>query len=227
MMSHRIWEAVPAEAKDLIVKMLTRDIAHRLSAEQILHHSFFKVSEPCLTPSALLIGAYFQRARLLLVAALALRQQPRRQRGHVRAGRLCQRVSARAVSAECPPLLPLVRIGAGRPPLHCLAPQRAQVLASSRPQALHLAQQEVLPSEAQGVEVCEHHATVRVCGGGGRRGRRGRCPGRGHTLRHHAGVVSGRPHHPDEHQLHPPQLPTDARQLPPAREGGARKMNDL
>ena len=70
MMSHRIWEAVPAEAKDLIVKMLTRDIAHRLSAEQILHHSFFKVSEPCLTPSALLIGAYLQRARLLLVAAL-------------------------------------------------------------------------------------------------------------------------------------------------------------
>ena len=162
MMSHRILEAVPAEAKDLIVKMLTRDIAHSLSAEQILHHSFFKVSEQCLTPSALLIGAYLQRARLLLVAALALRQQPRRQRGHVRAGRLCQRVSARAVSAECPPLLPLVRIGAGRPPLHCLAPQRAQVLASSRPQALHLTQQKVLPSEAQRVKIYKHHTTIHI-----------------------------------------------------------------
>lgn len=42
-MNHKIWNTVPYEAKDLILKMLSRDIPRRLTAKEVLSHPFFKV----------------------------------------------------------------------------------------------------------------------------------------------------------------------------------------
>lgn len=44
LMNHKIWSTVPFEAKDLILKMLSRDIPRRLNAKEVLAHPFFRVS---------------------------------------------------------------------------------------------------------------------------------------------------------------------------------------